>query len=289
MGRTNYSTPETMPPPALEPSPAPTESQSPMSSDSEPWSADSGPKETYGIEVPSAYPIPCDCEPRGICYAEAEILALRAHFGEAAVGKLSEKYEASQRVVIGVENPWGIGGRVRYWSYDRTTPVSAGTTNDIRFDFDVVDFEATTRFATERYDLVIGGGMRWADVKIDIDSARSRNDMPGGTVAADLRALLCRDCNYDLEWHWITGARMSLFGGDWEGDAGGLITPTRDDNVTVFEVRGGVEVSRNFYNTMVYTRLMFELQNWHSDALGRDTGVDSLSFMGPAWSLGVVY
>ena len=279
-----------MPAPSIEPSAAPTESLPPATDYSEPWVAPGASSEMYGGDGSMTYGgVPCNCEPRGICYAEAEILALRAHYGETALGKLAEKYEASERTVIGVENPWGIGGRIRYWSYDRTTPIFGGVSNSIRFDFDVVDFEGTTRFATDRYDLVIAGGIRWADIKIDIDSGRSRNDMPGGTMAADLRALICRDCDWDLEWHSITGARMSIFGGDWEGGAGGLITPSRDDNLTVFEIYVGVEVSHNVYGATVYTRLLFESQNWRSDALGRDTGVDSLSFIGPAWSLGVVY
>jgi hypothetical protein len=268
----------------------PTEALLPApSSYSEPWAPAVAPSESYGDSQFVYGGVPGECEPHRICYAEAEILALRAHFGETALGKVAEKYEASQRVVIGVENTWGTGGRVRYWSYDRTTPIFSGASNSIRFDFDVIDFEGTTRFATDRFDLVIAGGVRWADIKIDIDTGRSRNDMPGGTVAADLRTLICRDCDYGLEWHSISGARMSIFGGDWEGGAGGLITPSRDDNLTVLEIYGGVECSREFYGSTIYTRLLFESQNWRSDALGRDTGQDSLSFIGPALSLGVLY
>jgi hypothetical protein len=269
---------------------APTETLPPATEYSEPWSPTGSPVESYGGGSQMVYGgVPCDCEPHGICYAEAQILALRAHFGEAAVGKLAEKYEASERIIIGVENPWGVGGRVRYWTYDRTTPVFGGATGSIGFAFDVIDFETTTRFATERYDLVLAAGLRWADIKINVDTGESRNDMPGGTVAADLRALICRDCDYDLDWHTVTGARLSIFGGDWEGGAGGLITPSRDDNITAFEIYGGIEVSTNIYGSTIYTRLLFEAQNWRSDALGRDTGVDSIGFIGPSLTLGVVY
>jgi hypothetical protein len=209
---------------------SPTEVLPPESASySEPWEPAVAPSESYGRDGQFVYGgVPCDCEPRRIYYAQGEILALRAHFGETALGKVAEKYEASERLVIGVENHWGAGGRVRYWSDDRTTPIYGGTSNSIRFDFDVVDVEGTTRFATDRFDLVFAGGVRGADIKIDIDSGRSRNDMPGGTVAAELRALICRDCDYGLEWRSITAARVSIFGGDWEGGAGGLITPSRD-------------------------------------------------------------
>lgn len=231
----------------------------------------------------------CEGGPKRRIYADGEVMALRAHFGETAVGKLAEKYEMSERLVLGVENTWGAGGRIRYWSYDRTTPLLTGAGNSIRFDFDVVDFEGTNRFSTQRFDLVIAGGLRWADIKIDIDSGRSRNDMPGGTIAADLRALVCRDCDRGLVWHSITGARMSIFGGDWEGGNNGLITPTRDDNITVLEIYGGIECSCDCGGHDFYARLLFESQNWRSDALGANTGVDSLSFIGPGVSVGMIY
>jgi hypothetical protein len=231
----------------------------------------------------------CDSEAKPTYYVEAEVMALRAHFGETAVGKLAEKYEASERIIVGVENVWGAGARIRYWSYDRTTPILTGSGDSIRFNFDVVDFEGTTRFITDRFDLLIAGGVRWADIKIDIDSGRSRNDMPGGTIAADLRAMMCYECEHAIEWHSVTGARISIFGGDWEGSPTGLITPTRDDNITVVEIYGGFECARECHGHVLYARLLFEAQNWRSDALGADTGIDSLGFIGPGASLGFIY
>ena len=51
----------------------------PATSYSEPWPAYAGPSEIYAGGGPMLYGgVPCDCEPRGICYAEAQILALRA-------------------------------------------------------------------------------------------------------------------------------------------------------------------------------------------------------------------
>jgi hypothetical protein len=218
--------------------------------------------------------------------ADVELMALRAHFGEEAVGKLAEKYELSERFVLGLENPTGTGGRIRYWTYDRTTPNLQGGT-DIRFDFDVVDFEGTSHIRIKNFDIVIAGGARWADIKIDTDGGRSRNDMPGATVAADLTGLICRDCNLGLEWRSVTGIRWSIFGGDWEGGATGLIEPTRDDNIIVQEIYGGVECVCHRCGHDMYARLVMEAQNWRSDALGENTDVDSLGFIGPGLNLGM--
>jgi hypothetical protein len=226
----------------------------------------------------------CDKTP-GKIYFDAELMALRAHFGEEAVGKLAEKYEMSERFVIGTENANGIGGRVRYWTYDRETQNLQGGT-DIRFDFDVTDFEGTTHFGTKHFDLLLAAGVRWAEIKIDTDGGRSRNDMPGATFALDLRGLICTDCQRGLQWHSVGGARWSIFGGDWEV-GNGLIDDTRDDNITVMELYGGVECSKCCRGREMYARLVMETQNWRSDALGEETDVDSLSFIGPGVNMGM--
>lgn len=216
---------------------------------------------------------------------DIELMAQRTHFGEEAVGKLAEKYELAEKIILGVENEKGIGGRIRYWSYDRTTPNLAGG-SDLRADFDVIDFEGTTRFGTSWFDLTLSSGIRWADIKIDIDSGRSRNDMPGGCFGLDVRGLMCRDCERNLVWRSISGARFSIFGGDWELQRG-LIEYTRDDNITVSEIYGGIECTKCYNGREMYARLVFEAQNWRSDALGEATDVDSITFIGPGVNLGM--
>jgi hypothetical protein len=230
----------------------------------------------------------CDDEANGRrISADVEFMALRTHFSEQVVGKLGERYELSERITVGVERPTGIGGRIRYWSYDRTTPNLSGGSS-LRADFDVVDFEGTVHFGTPNFDLLLTSGVRWADIKIDIDAGRCRNDMPGGSFGLDLRGLICNDCENGLVWRSVSGARFSIFGGDWEL-SDGLIGATRDDNLTVVEIYGGVECTGFYHGHEVYTRLVFESQNWRSDALGAATGIDSMSFIGPGLNLGVHY
>jgi hypothetical protein len=217
--------------------------------------------------------------------ADVELLAQRTHFGEAAVGKLAEKYELAEKITLGVENEMGIGGRIRYWTYDRTTP-NLGPGSDLRADFDVIDFEGTTHFGTSWFDIAFSSGIRWADIKIDIDSGRCRNDMPGGCFGIDVRGLMCRDSKRGLVWRSVSGARWSIFGGDWELQ-NGLIEYTRDDNLTVSEIYGGLECTKCVSGRDVYARLVFEAQNWRSDALGEATDVDSITFIGPGFNLGM--
>jgi len=219
--------------------------------------------------------------------ADVELMAQRTHFSEIPLGKLAEKYELSEKITLGVENPYGIGGRIRYWTYDRTTPNMQGG-SDLRVDFDVIDFEGTTRFGNEYFDLTLSGGVRWADIKIDIDQGRTRNDMPGASFGLDLRGLICHDCEKGLDWHSVSGARFSIFGGDWECSHG-LIPATRDDNLAVMEIYGGVECSCYCHGRELYARIVMEAQNWRSDALGEAIGIDSISFIGPGVNLGLNY
>jgi hypothetical protein len=78
-------------------------------------------------------------------------------------------------------------------------------------------------------------------------------------------------------------------GGDWEGDAGGFLDPVRDDNVVVEELYGGVEYLcvRGDYD--LFARLIFEVQNWHSDAAAQDAGADSIGFVGPGIEVGMMF
>jgi hypothetical protein len=228
----------------------------------------------------------CCAEPlSAVYYADVQLFFMRTHILETAIGKLSEKYELSPRFILGFEGPGGVGGRARYWTYGRWTPNLDG--GAIRVDMDVIDFETTCRFRTSRTDLVIAGGIRWTDMDIALGASEVENEMPGATVAADLRTAMHRDgCR---EWAAIGGARWSLLGGDWEGDSGGFVNPVRDDNVVVQELYGGVEYFRTCPNYDLFARLIFEIQNWHSDAAAQDAGADSIGFVGPGLEIGMMF
>lgn len=231
----------------------------------------------------------CAGEARSRKYtADVELLGLRTHFSEDPLGKLAEHYELSERIVLGAENEHGIGGRIRYWNYERTTPNLQGGSS-LGADFSVTDLEGTARFGSQWYEIVLAGGLRFADIRLDIDSGSDRsNIMPGATFAVDLRTVLCGDPQ-SLEWHSVGGARWSVLGCDWHEHNTGLIVDTRDDNIMVTEIYGGFECAHCFRGHEAYARLVFEAQNWRSDALGENTGIDSIGFVGPGLSLGVNY
>ncbi len=226
-------------------------------------------------------------ETMGMYYAEVQNMFLRAHVNDQVVGKLREKYEYSPRFIVGYESPSGLGARARYWTYGRTTASLDGT-DALRFDFDVIDAEGTMRVGSQTTNVLLSGGFRWADIKTadgDLDEEMSTS-MPGITCAADGRVAIC--CTAKGQWSGVAGARWSLSGGDWEGDDNELVSETFDDNMVTHEIYGGFEYLCHHCNYDLYARIVFEMQNWHSDALNELNDV-SIGFVGPAIHGGISF
>jgi hypothetical protein len=219
----------------------------------------------------------------GSYYGEVDMLFLRTHFNEDVAGKLSETYEFTPRFILGYETENGVGARVRYFTYGRTTQIISGA-DSIRFEFDALDVEATSRFKSGRSELVAAGGFRFASIDTEWDGERVSIDAPGVTVAADLRTMVCGDCRQ--QWAAVAGARWSILGGDWEGSDSGFVEPLRDDNLLVQELYFGAELSCHYSSYVLWTRLVFEMQNWRSDVMGESAGVDSITLVGPGIHVG---
>lgn len=232
------------------------------------------------------------CAPAcGSFYAELQLLFLRAHVPENAVdddAKLEETHEISPRFIIGYENCNGLGGRIRYWNYDHATAIETED-NVIAFDMNIVDIEATQRFQGCRSDVVLAGGVRlgnWESTDDDEDTVD--NDLLGLTMAADMRSQLARGCNSEL--NLVGGGRMSLLGGDWDGNRNhDFIDTERDDNIFVWELYAGVEYGVCYYNSYLFTRLAYEVQMWHSAIVDSSGDLDTLGFVGPAWTTGIAF
>lgn len=216
-------------------------------------------------------------------YGELQLSFLRAHVGEQAFGKMSERYQFSPRFIFGFEMDSGIGARFRYWHYGYSQNILSGISagDVIRIQADVLDLEVTSRYRGRSTDVVLAGGFRGA--KLEVDGTPTRRLM-GLTMAADARTLLC--CDSDSEWNWVYGGRLSILGGDWDG--GG--TRSRDDNIVVTELFAGFEYGCCANGYDLYTRLGLEIQNWDSD--GFSTAIvpgdaSKIGFIGPSFQFGV--
>lgn len=228
----------------------------------------------------------CQCknQPQGSYYAQIDTLFLRTHMMENVVGKLSEKYEFTPRFILGYETENGVGARMRWFTYGRFTDVLSTEDEQLRFEFSYLDFEATSKFKSGRSELVMSGGLRFAGITSELDEESVELTAPGMTIAAEFRSMLCGDCK--RQWAAVGSARWSVLGGDWEGSDDGLVSQLRDDNIVVQEVYFGAEYSCHYCDYVLWARLVLELQNWHSDVLSQDAGVDSISLLGPGFHFG---
>lgn len=218
-------------------------------------------------------------------YADVDLYIPRLRVAEVGFGKVSEHYDLAPRVIVGLEDPW-LDGRVRYWRYRETTPVLNNGGGSIRFEFDVLDIEATTRLQGRRSDVVLAGGIRLADVDLNINLPRqefvlgSGIDLIGMTLAADVQT---RVFSGRLgQWGVVYGGRLSLLGGDWGGNL-----QLRDDNFIVHEVYGGVEYLYCFRNFDVHARVTAEWQAWQSDTLAQIGYFETIGFFGPCAQIGI--
>jgi hypothetical protein len=218
-------------------------------------------------------------------FADVELNFLRTHINGAAVGKLSEKYEFSPRVIIGFRETGLLDGRARFWHYDQEIPVLNGGSS-IRVQFDVLDLEATQLFTGRRSEILVAGGLRLASIDLtDDDGDRAGADLLGITFAAEGRTWL--GSFEGGRFALVYGGRLAVLGGDWGAELGSDFLPglTQDDNVVVHELIAGIDYTVCHHNVDLHARLGFEMQNWHSDALSPD----SIGVIGPGVQFGAEF
>jgi hypothetical protein len=268
------------------------------------------------------YPTECaEAAPRRArLSADVEFMMLRPQIAESAVGKLSEEYQFSPRLILQLQGAGNFDGRLRYWHYDRATEV-LGTNNNfvisppyyglyyddwigaspgavgaspskgsIKIKFDVLDIEALHHFEAGKSDLTLSAGLGLAGIHLtDTTFQKCGTDLIGLTMAGDgMTPLGAFPAGH---FGLVYGGRLSILGGNWGGDDNSLFVnhQDRNDNVLVHELYGGVELARRCRMIDMHARFLFEMQNWHSDVLAQDAGLESIGMFGPALQLGAEF
>jgi hypothetical protein len=235
---------------------------------------------TEGCEVPPS---------RARLSADVELMWLRPQIAETSAGKLSEELQFSARVILGLHGAGNFDGRLRYWRYDNASDV-LGTDDDIHIKFNVLDLEALHHFAAGKSDITFSAGLRLARIYLtDVADARCSTNLLGLTMAADGMTPLGNYQGGHLGL--IYGGRLSILGGKWNTDGASqfIDEQVRNDNVLAHELYGGVEIARQLQAFDVHVRFLYEMQNWHSDALAQDAGLESIGMFGPAVQIGAIY
>jgi hypothetical protein len=251
------------------------------------------PNQMMGQPCPSCGGGQCcnDAQPkRAQISGDVELLLLRPQIAENAIGKFSEEYQFSPRFILGLHGVGNLDGRVRYWHYDRNSEL-LGTDDEVQIRFDVLDVEALHRFEGRRSFLTLAAGVRLAGIHLtDTEDEKASADLIGITLAADGLTLLGNFSGGHLGL--VYGGRLSILGGDWGADDDSQFVDgqTRNDNVLAHELYGGVELTRRIRALNLRARLLFEMQNWHSDALAEDSAdIQSIGVFGPGLQLGAEF
>jgi hypothetical protein len=147
--------------------------------------------------------------------------------------------------------------------------------DSIHIDFDVWDIEATHRFVGKKSEVELAAGLRLANIEI--------NDAEGGWTPLFSCSQGC--------FGWVYGGRLSILAGDWGGDPDSSILTerVRDDNVLAHELYAGLGFTRCCRNIDLNARLVFEMQNWHSDVLAEAADDGSIGFVGPGVEIGAQF
>jgi hypothetical protein len=247
------------------PAPSPGPTVIPPSNSPSNYSSPPGPTEFVG-------PPPCD----GWCVsppepgrtsswtAAIELIPTVTRITDAQFGRWEDTSSLAIRLILGYEDPEGIGVRLRFWglSQDAETPA-----DDLQLNMDKFDVDLYKRVLFDRGDLAFGAGPSSGllEFKLSNDSY-SRFEGAGATMFLDGYYSLVEFEKSELGA--IARGRYSILLGDWHDTTGVLLPPTHNDTMSIAELAWGLEYRRRFgrcEDHSWFVGVLAEYQRWQSD------------------------
>jgi hypothetical protein len=184
-------------------------------------------------------------------------------------GAASMNYQPAYRVYGGYQNADGLGARIRYFEFDRGTTLA---TNQFGVEARYLDLEATQAVDFRRWNLLVSGGLRYAEYSLDrtIGVGTARTGVLGGFDGIGLTFGVqgTRDLNRSGSLRLVTSGRWSAVYGNGSIDTtpatpGGVAV--RDDLAQILEINVGPQWRRKMRNGGYLTLgAGFEAQYWAS-------------------------
>ncbi len=220
--------------------------------------------------------------------AAVELIPSQTYVTDGQFGPWDDNGTLALRLLLGYEDPEGLGVRARFWGLSREAETQA---DDIELNMFKFDVDLYKRIWLEHGDLAIGAGPSSGDVEFLLsDHTHSYFEGAGGVIFVDGYYTLV---DFDRsELGAIVRARHSILLGDWRDTTGGLIVPrTNNDTMSVTELAWGLEYRRRFGSCddhSWFLGLLAEYQRWQSDWLsnlaGTSIGVSGLDiYTGLNW------
>jgi len=160
-------------------------------------------------------------------------------------------FNPSQRYWLGYQSADGLGGRIRYWEFDRgtATPVAG-----LGIEYRNLDVEMTQAVDFKRWNLLFAGGLRYQETGTDLSIGGIPVGFGFDGVGLTFAGQATRDLNSSGSWRMAAGARWSAVYGNAKLDIGGALggigfnPVARDTLVNVLEINIGPQYRRRLSN-----------------------------------------
>jgi hypothetical protein len=214
--------------------------------------------------------------------AAVELIPTVTRLTDWQFGRWEDDSTLALRLILGYEDPEGIGVRARFWglSQDAETPA-----DDVELNMGSFNLDLYKRVLLDRGELAFGGGPASGGLEFKLsDDTHSRFEGAGGDMFLDgYYALVEFD---KAELGAVARGRYTILLGDWRDTTGDLIVPSTDnDTMTVAELAWGLELRRRFgpcEDHSWFLGILAEYQRWQSDWMsnlaGTSIGASGVNF-----------
>ncbi|MGD9635895.1 MAG: hypothetical protein AB7G28_11060 [Pirellulales bacterium] len=219
--------------------------------------------------------------------AAIELIPSFAHVTDGQFGRWDDDGTLALRLLLGYEDPEGIGIRARFWALSQASETQL---DDVELNMGKFDLDLYKRFFLERGEIALGAGPSSGGLEFKLDGdGHSRFEGAGGTVFLDgYYGLIYFDHS---ELGAVGRARYSMLIGDWRDTTGFLIPPTDNDTMGVTEIAWGLEYRSRFgpcEDHSWFVGVLAEYQRWQSDWMsnlaGTSVGVSGVNvYTGLNW------
>lgn len=204
--------------------------------------------------------------------AAIELIPSITRVTDGQFGRWTDDGTLAARLILGYEDPDGIGVRARFWALSQEVETSA---DDLELNMGRFDLDLYKRVFLDQGELVFGAGPSSGSLEFELsDGTHSKFEGAGGSVFFDgYYPLLGTDKS---QLGGVARGRYSILLGDWRDTTGGIIVPRTDnDTLTIAELAWGLEYRRlcgRCQDHSWFLGVLAEYQHWQSDWMSSFAG-----------------
>ena len=220
--------------------------------------------------------------------ADVEFIVTNAHVTRANFGSWPEDEALALRLILGYEEPGGLGVRVRLWGMGQDVRAFS---EDVEIQAAALDLDMYKRLLIQDTQLALGIGPGSRTLEFS-QRGNGYSRFAGGGMSVFAEGSVPLACFERSELAMIGRARTTLLVGEWrdttDQDSMGapgpenIVPGTDDDSMSVVELAWGLEYRRRFGKRQDHDwslGLLVEHQRWESEWMGVFMG-SAVSFTG---------